>query len=304
MSTTTFEGQQLTVEQLRTACETAPFLTERRLVIVYGLLERFESRIKPNRRSKAKRPVGHEKEYKSLATCITQVPDSTTLVLVDGLVSSNNPLLRELVGKAQVKSFPLLKDTKLWQWIERRVRQEGGSISPEAVNLLVMLIGSNLWTMTSEIDKLILFASGRRIEETDVRQLVSKSQEANVFAMVDAILEFKVGVAEQLLQRLLESGVAPAYLLVMLSRQVRMIIQAIELINQSKANEEIRDKLSLTSEFALRKVLEQTRRYPLRQIIELYHKLLETDLSIKTGKYSGELALNMLVADICQQRQR
>jgi hypothetical protein len=28
---------------------------------------------------------------------------------------------------------------------------------------------------------------------------------------------------------------------------------------------------------------------------------LETDLSIKTGKYGGELALNILIAELCQR---
>jgi len=302
-NTTTFDGQQLTLDQLRTVCETVPFLAERRLVIVNGLLGRFEPKSKSGRQVRTTHIVNRQNEYKSFSSYITQIPDSTTLVLVDGRIRSNNPLLREVSAKAQIKSFPLLKNARLQQWIGRRVKREGGSISVEAVNLLAKLIGSDLWIMASEINKLALFTSGRRIEEEDVKQLVSQAQEANVFTMVDAILEFKAGVAEQLLQRLLEGGAAPAYLLVMLSRQVRMIVQAKELRRQRKPEAEIQNRLGLTSEFALRKVLEQTGRYPMRQIVEVYYKLLETDLFIKTGKYGGELALNLLIADLCQRRR-
>ncbi len=303
-NTITLDGQQLTLYQLRTVCETIPFLAERRLVIVNGLLERFEPKSKTRRQGKTKHIVNQQNEYKSFGSYITQIPDSTTLALIDGRIRSNNPLLSELSAKAQIKSFPLLKSAKLQQWIGRRVKQEGGSISLEAVNLLAKFIGSDLWIMTSEINKLVLFTSGRRIEEEDVRRLVSHAQEANVFAMVDAILEFKAGVAERLLERLLEGGAAPAYLLVMLSRQFRMIVQAKELRNQGKSETEIQGKLGLTSEFALHKVLEQADLYPIKQIMEVYHKLLETDLFIKTGKYGGELALNLLVADLCQRRRR
>ena len=303
-NTTILDGQQLTLDQLRTVCETVPFLTERRLVIVNGLLERFEPKRKSGRQRKNNHAPSQRNEFKSFGTYITRVPDSATLVLVDGRIGSSNPLLRELSAKAQIKTFPQLKQAELRQWIGQRVRQEDGSISPEAVNLLAKLVGSDLWTMTSEINKLVLFTSDRRIEEEDVKRLVSHAQEANVFAMVDAILEFKAGVAEQLLERLLEGGAAPAYLLVMLSRQVQMIVRAKELRNQRKSESEIQYKLGLTSEFALRKVLEQADRYPMGQIIDAYNKLLETDLSIKTGKYSGELALNLLVADLCQRRRR
>ena len=303
-NTTILDGQQLTLGQLRTVCETVPFLGEKRLVIANGLLGSVEPKSKSSRQKKTMPMSNQQNEYKSLASYIAKIPDSTTLVLIDGRIRNSNPLLRELSAKAQVKSFPRLKSTGLRQWIERRVKQEGGGISLEAASLLAKLIGSNLWIMASEISKLVIFTSGRRIEEGDVKKLVSHAQEANVFAMVDAILEFKAGVAEQLLQRLLEGGAAPAYLLVMLSRQVRMIVRAKELRNQRKSEAEIQDKLGLPSEFTLRKVLGQADRYPMGQIVDVYHKLLETDLSIKTGKYGGELALNLLIADLYQRGRK
>jgi len=298
-NTTTLDGQQLTLDQLRAVGETAPFLAERRLVIINGLLERFEP--KSSRQKKITPASNQKNEYKSLGAYISKIPDSTVLVLVDGRIKSNNPLVRELSAKAEVRSFPLLRDTKLYEWIQRRVTEEGGSISPQAVNLLAKLIGGNLWTMASEISKLVLFTSGRPIEEKDVKAVVSYAQEANVFAMVDAILEFKAGVAGQLLHQLLQKGAAPAYLLFMLSRQVQMIVRVKELRNQRKTKMEIQNKLGLTSDFALRKTLEQADRYPLARLKEVYHKLLEADLAIKTGKYGGELALNILIAELGQR---
>ena len=56
-NTTTFDGQQLTLDQLRTVCETAPFLAERRLVIIQGLLGRFEPRGKSRRQKKITPPT-------------------------------------------------------------------------------------------------------------------------------------------------------------------------------------------------------------------------------------------------------
>lgn len=300
-NTTTLDGQQVTLDQLRTVCETVPFLAERRLVIVTGLLERFEPKSKSSRQKKITPLANQQNEYKSLAAYISKIPDSTVLVLIDGKIASNNPLLRQLSAKTKVKSFPLLRDTELRQWIQRQVTEEGGSISSPAVSLLAKLVGSNLWIIANEINKLVLFTSGRRIEEEDIKMVVSHAQEANVFAMVDAILEFKAGVAEQLLQQLLQRGAAPAYLLVMLSRQVRMIVRVKELRNQGEPKIEIQNKLGLTSEFTLRKTLEQADKYSLERIKKVYHKLLEADLSIKTGKYGGELALNILIAELCQR---
>ncbi len=301
-NTTTFDGQQVTLDELRTACETVPFLTEKRLVIVNGLLRRFEPKSSPGRQKKTTRAANNQQnEYKPFSTYIAKTPDSTTLVLIDGRISANSPLLKELSSQAEVRSFPPLREAKLRQWIQQQVREEGGSISPTAVNLLAKLVGSNLWIMTGEINKLVLFTSGHRIGEEEVRMIVSHAEETSVFTMVDAILELKAGVAEELLQRLLEKGAAPAYILVMLLRQVEMIVRVKELRNQKRSSTEIQNRLGLTSEFVLRKTTELADRYPWRRLKEMYHKLLEADLSIKTGKYDGELALNILIADLCQR---
>jgi DNA polymerase-3 subunit delta len=302
-NTTSLDGQQVTLDQLRNVCETAPFLAEKRLVVIQGLLGRFEPQGRPRQRKKLAPPTDKETEYKSIAACLGNIPESTVLVLIDGRIKSSNPLLKQLSARAKVRSFPVLKDDKLRQWIGREVVEQGASISPEAVDLLARLVGGNLWIMTNEINKLALFAAGRRIEVEDIRVVVSSAQEANVFAMVDAILDFKAGVAERLLEQLLQIGASPAYLLVMLARQVRMVVQARELRRLGKPEAEIQNRLGLTADFAWRKTLEQARVYPLERLREAYNKLLETDLAIKTGKYEGGLALNLLIAELCQQRR-
>ena len=302
-NTTIFDGKQVTPDQLRAVCQALPFLAERRLVIAEGLLERFEPKVKLGRQKRTPKAPAQQNDYKSLAALVDGLPDSTVLVLIGGEVKKSNPLYKELLPRAKVKSFPRLRNNELRQWLKRRVAQEGGTISPQAVDLLARLVGSNLWIMAGEIAKLVLYASGRRIEEDDVRAVVGYSQQASVFAMVDAILGFKAGLGQQALQQLLQAGVAPAYLLFMLSRQVRMLVRAKELIKEGKSEVEIQDRLGITADFVWRKTLEQASRYSLTRLTELYSKLLEADLSIKTGKYNSELALNILVAELCQQHK-
>lgn len=303
-NTAVFDGQQVSIGQLRPVCEAVPFLADKRLVIIHGLLARFEAGTRPAR-SKKNGVSSRQDEYRSLAQYLNSVPDSTVIVLVDGRIKGRNPLLGEVSSKARVMSFPLLRDEKLRHWIQSRVREKSGSIVPRAIDLLARFVGSNLWIMAGEIDKLALFASGRRIEEEDVRRVVSYVQEGNVFAMVDAILESRAGTAEELLQQLLHEGAAPSYLLVMLVRQARMIVRVKELRKRRTPEAEIRDRLESPPEFAFRKMLEQANRYSLERLKEVYHKLLEADLSIKTGKCDPELVMNILVAELCQgQKQK
>ena len=70
---------------------------------------------------------------------------------------------------------------------------------------------------------------------------------------------------------------------------------------RKKTRNEIQSKLGLTSDFVLRRAWEQADRYTPARLREVYHRLLETDQSIKTGKYDGELALNILIAGLGQR---
>ena len=272
-NTTILDNREVTLDELQTVCETAPFLAERRLVIVNGLLERFDPKksSSPRRRGKARKAPNQQKGWKSYSDYISNIPESTVLVLTDGKIKSGNPLLKELSAKTKVMTFPPLRGTKLQQWTQSYVKKQGGSISPPAVKSLAELVGSNLWTMANEINKLLSFTSGKRIEEDDVKMVASHTLQANVFAMIDAILGFKTGIAEQSLQQLLQRGSAPAYLLAMLARQLQMIVRVKELRKQRRSEFEIQNKLGLTSEFALRKTLEQADKYPLGRIKEVYH---------------------------------
>lgn len=299
-NTTVLDGRQLTMQELRGACETVPFLAEKRLVIVEGLLERFEPARK-NGKGKAPRTVARQEEIKAITDAITRLPPFTELVLLGGVLKTGNPLLRELSAVTSVKSFTSLKGFRLNQWIEQRVTAAGGSISPQAVAMLVRFVGSDLWTMAGEVDKLTQFASGRRIEEADVKAVVSYAQEASVFAMVDAIMEFRAAAAQELLQQLFRQGAVPVQLLTMLARQARIILQVKEMRDRGKTRGEIQTRLGLTQDFLLRKAWDQADKYSMARLREVFHKLLEADLSIKTGKLDGEIALDILVTELGQR---
>lgn len=299
-NTTVLDGKTVTLELLRNACETVPFLAEKRLVIVEGLLERFEPGGRVGRK-KSSRQAEQPEEYKKFADSLKKLPPSTELVLIGGVIKAGNPLLRELSTVTKVKSFPMLRPPQLSQWIERRIKEAGGSISPPAVTTLVRFVGDDLWTMANEVDKLVLYAAGRRIEEADVKSVVSYAREESVFTMVDAVLEFRGGVAQQTLQQLFQQGAAPVQLLAMLSRQVRIIFLVKEMRARGKSRNEIQSKLGLTSDFLVRKAWEQSEKYSPARLRELYHRLLETDVSIKTGKLEGEIALDILIAELGQR---
>ena len=295
-NTTSLEGKQLTLSELRNKCDTAPFLSSYRLVIVDGLLERFEVRQGKRRsgRGKSRNGLG---EWEDLAPYIKQMPETTVLVLVDDDVKGSNPLLKKISPLADVRTFSVLRGKALEAWIRQRVNSEGGDISPQAVDLLAELIGGDLWAMNGEIQKLLLYSQERPISEGDVRQLVSHVQEVNIFALVDAVAEGRTQLAQRLLHRLYHEGMQPTHILTMITRQFRLIAQAKDM-PKGLSRLQIQDSLGLKAGYGLDKTLSQAKLYDFEGVKLAYGKLLETDLAIKTGKYSDKLALELLVAEL------
>jgi len=302
INTATLEGQKLTYDELGNLCETVPFMTDKRLVIVRGLLERFDSRGKAANRKAGSQATKQQAEIATFIEVISRVPETTILVMVDETqIKNSNPLLNAITAKGEVRSFPLLKGSRLHQWIQKRVSEEGGTIAPQAVCLMAELVGSNLRLIANEISKLVLYTGGRPISETDVKTVVSFAQESNIFILVDAIIAYKAGVAGQMLKTLLLAGASPSYVLAMLTRQVRLMARTKELMSAGTPEREIQSRLGLFAEFAWKKTLEQVRQNTLQRIRRIYDKLLETDLAIKTGKYDSELAINLLIAELCHK---
>jgi DNA polymerase-3 subunit delta len=301
VNTSTLDGQQLRLSQLVDACSTVPFLCPCRLVIVKELLGRLETKFGSERRtarSKAKNNSALE-EWTGLPEYIKQMPPTTVLVLIDGEVKAGNRLMKALAPLAKVKGFPPLNDRNLSDWVQDRIKDGGGKISPAALKLLIGLVGADLWVMSGEIDKLLAYSSGQVITEDNVKQLTSYAREASIFALVDAILEGKRSPAQQLLHRLLREGASPSYILAMITRQLRLIVMAKDL-GRKISRPGIPDSLESISDYSLDKAAKQAKAFTLERIKRAYDKLLEADISIKTGKYEGDLVLDLLVVELGQ----
>jgi DNA polymerase-3 subunit delta len=293
----TLDARQVSTAELLNAAGTVPFLADKRLVVVTGLLEKFESNGRNGRKKRTTKQDAAPAEWQVVADGITRLPETTELVIVGGRIGAANPLLKALPA-GRVRTFPALKSGDLTAWINRQVRESGGAIAPRATAALARFVGNDLWTLANEVDKLVQYAGGRQIEETDVRALVSATREESIFAMVDAILEGRPARAQDLCAALLADGNAPVQLLAMIARQVRIIYQVKDLKARRKTRKDIAAALGLKSDFVLGKALDQADRYTLPRLRDIYHRLLDTDLAIKTGRYEGELALAVFIADM------
>ena len=295
---TSLAAQDATPAAVLGMSQAMPFLAERRMVIVEGLLG---SLVGEGRGGKGKVSAEKLADWQDFFPSLPeQLPPTSDLVFLEGQLRPNNPLLKDLKAVAEVKEFGNMNPNDLRGWVQNRVMETNGSITTNAVQLLVDMIGTDLWGLSSEVEKLSLYAAGRAIEIEDVEELVVSAKEVSVFAVVDAVLEGNRNVAMRNLMKLLEGEATVPYLLSMLGRQVRLLLLAKELIAEQVPQGELGSRLGINSAYPLRKTLEQARRFTPQALRQLHAGLLDTDVAIKTGAQGERLALEFLVAEVCQ----
>ena len=294
------QGNQASPAELLGVCQAMPFLDTLRLVQVEGLLATAESR--PGGGRGRRGGGGSDDRWQPLVDGIPLMPDTTLLMLSDGAISANNPLLRQLARACTVEEQTAPRGEQLARWIKQTAEAKGAAISPAAIRSMADLVGSDLWTLAQELEKLSLYALGREIGEADVRQMVSQVREASIFEAVDAMIDGRPQAALRLLAQLREDGREPLYIIAMVERQLRLLALARDSMERRLPQNELKRALGTSSDFVVRKTMDQARRHSREDIAWRYDRLLEADLSIKQGRVDPDLALELLVGEAVPRR--
>jgi len=300
LNTTTLDGQLLTLAELRAAAEALPFLGDRRLVVVrrlFGKPERADNGGDGAAARRGGRSDG-EREQEFL-TYFATIPSTTDLVLIeDRELNATHPVAKaisRLGGQVHLEAMPRWEE--LARWIEQRVRDKGGRIDQGAAHDLSALPIGDLRRLDSYLEVLVTYAAGQAITSAEVRLLVPQSHESNVFNLVDAVGARDRRAALEAYRRLLADNVSPVYLLVMLTRQVRLLLLTHEALGN---REDVAAALKLHPRVA-QKLAQQARNFGVERCLDAFQKLAAADQSIKTGDADEELALELLVIELTER---
>jgi DNA polymerase-3 subunit delta len=301
LNITVLDGRKTTLSEVQHAADAIPFLADKRLVIVDGLLTRLASR--KARDGDEATPSGAAKDFlNGLIDYVPRLPDTTRLVFVEfQTLNPKHPLIQLA---AQQKGRTVIEcrqpaTGELPHWISERAKKHGGSIEPGAAQRLAALIGGDLRRLDAEINKLTTYVNAQRpITAQDVDLLVSGASTSSVFDLVDALGKRDGQRAAHELHHLLDQGENPLGLLAMIVRQYRFLILVKELQARSVTADAMAKELG-QHPFVIRKVTEQARSYrDLTQLEAIYRRLLEIETEIKTGQTSDVLALDLFVAGV------
>jgi DNA polymerase-3 subunit delta len=290
-----------TLSEIIGLCSFVPFLAERRLIIIEGLLTRSEG----NRRRVGQLQAHNEiigqdisQEWKEFVSSLQLIPQTTDIIFMEGQLQTSNLLLKSLAKVAVIHESKPFNRTEIQQWIRQRVNLCGKEIENPAVQLLATLIGTDLWSAANEIEKLSLYCRGARIELVDVQTLVNPTAEVNIFPAIDAAIEGNLSKALNMIGSLISKGAPTSYPLGMLGRQIRMLLVARSMTTSNSNSEQIQKRLGIKPGYAFDKTMALAKNFTEIELVKMHTILLNADLAIKTGAINEELSLQIAVAEI------
>ncbi|MDE2311858.1 MAG: hypothetical protein KGJ93_02070 [Patescibacteria group bacterium] len=237
---------------------------------------------------------------------------------LDRRVASNKQWLGH--KGAEVKEFFLPHGAELELWLVARAKVLNGTISKAAAARLAQKLGRDdavetkiggkiveikeifdLWQADSEIRKLLAYAGGREVSESDVQALVSQSGEVDSLRIVNAIADGKKTGALDLIGKFLVQGgdekAAVIQLNALLSEQFRNIFVIQEFLSKKWPDAQILDATGWKTGrlFVLKKIAV---RFKPVKVKDLLGKLAALDAELKTSATPPRVLLDLIIGQL------
>lgn len=296
MNTSEFDGESASVPEILNSAKSFPFLSDKRLVIVKGLITHLMR--------KGAGETG-KKQLERLLNELPNLPSYARLVMVErGNLRSNSKIVKLAQKEGYCRAFEAPKDSTAW--IQHRAKEEyNAQIDARAAVALASITGNDLRRADNELVKLVSYVNDDRpITEADVAVLTPYVAEANVFDMVDALSTGDGRTALSLMHQVLEQDPGdPGFrLFSLITRQFRLLLLVREHLDNggSPNNKVIASALGIHP-YPAQKLAVQSRAFDVPQLEQIYRRLQQYDHDMKTGRIKPRLALELLVASLAKR---
>lgn len=294
MNKTVFEGK-FDLNDLIDACETNPMFSDRRIVLVKnsGL---FKAKKETN---KSKSETTENSNNKKIEDYLNNVPDYICLIFIEENIDKRLKIFNAFKSKGLVVEFEYQSPQILTDWIVNIVRSKNKTIDSRCAAKLVEYSEYGMRGIHNEIDKLMLFCSDKKVVTiSDIDMICTKTIKDTIFDLTDAITAKNSVKAFNLLNDLIFLKEPTAKILFMISRQFRNILK-VKLYQDSgvTAVGELCSKAGMKP-FELGKIKRQSNLMSINSLKNAIEECLTTDISVKTGKMDGRIALEVMISKL------
>lgn len=294
------DGEEVELDNIIDACETLPFMSEKKVVVIKELPHLVKGG-----------PKGEglkDKDIKSLAEYIAKLDPYVCLIFTvkSKDILKTNSLYKAIKKVGDIVEFKKLRGKDLNSWVEKKFNSFNKKISKTDINYFIQqshYFDSNnqktLYDLENEIDKICNYRAGiKEITKEDIDHIMSKSLEMNVFNLLASVSDQNGEEALRQFNEIYVSNQPVLHVLYMLVRQLRNMLNYKILKEKGYSNSDINKKMGI-SPYEFQKISLQSRNFTIGQLEKAMFYCLETDKNLKTSSIDERLALEILITNLC-----
>ena len=287
------DGKEMGFDNILNACETLPFMSSKKIVIIRDISEIIEN---------------DENDFdKAMGLYIEKLDNYLCLILMDrsNNLKKTSKIYKSINKLSGIVDFSKLKGKDLNIWVEEKLKQNNKKISNANLNYFLQQSTYNeynsiktLYDLENELLKVANFSISNEVTKEDIDLVLTKTFDTNIFNLLSSINKKDSDSAMKIFNEMYISNEPVQRILFMIIRQLRIML--IYKLYKSKGyiDGEIQEKLKIKP-YEFKKISSQAYNYSEIQLKDALDNILELDIKQKTSSHDEKLALEILIINLC-----
>lgn len=231
-----------------------------------------------------------DKDKESFMKYIDNMNDNVIIFkCIDEKLDSKDNLIKKIKDKCNIVEVVKMDYKNTHEFITKILKDNGFNVSYDVVKKILNLCENNADYALNEIEKLMLYKiDDKNITIKDVENVISKSNEKEMFTLIDAVMNKNIGNCFNS-YKILKDNTDATIIIDAISKQFRYLYQ-IKVLMKSMALPSIVNKISINP-YVGKKLYENTKNFSEEEIISILYRLSDMDINIKVKGYDKNKVL-------------
>lgn len=286
---TLLEGKTLSPQTLSDALQSLPVFAERKLVVVKDV---ELSSVKQELRA-------------FFTETLPSLPESAVFLLyqqtvdVDEKQAKSAEIIRLFERFGAAVRFDTPGTAELLQWTGRHLAQQGKTADRDTILYFLSVTDNGMTHLKNELDKLCHYSEGSQVTRRDIDEVVSKSVDAVIFRLTDALFDRQYSDAYEVLKQLVSQRTEEVIVAGGVARELCGLYKVRAAWAEGMGAAEMAKAFGLR-DFVVRKYLRTCRAFDADTLRRCLRICLDTDQSLKSENRDKTLILEAMLGELAR----
>lgn len=286
-----FDGSKTDFDTIIDACETMPFMSDKKVVVVYRA-----SFLDDNGGSKNLGDL-KSKNFVLLNEYLNNPSPHCILIIYYMFISDREKpsnKIKKLDKKACVIKVDKLRGEFLQKKCKDLFENAGTKIGKSELTLFCSQVDNNMDIIMNEIEKLVSFSEGREITKEDILAMMPQKSENDIFNLVDYLSQKNIKRALDILNELIYKGEKIPLILFMIGRQFNLLFNIKLGIDSGKTKENLATELKLHP-YVCEKMISQSMKFTLKALRKNIELCVITEKTLKSTSTDDKINIEVFM---------